>query len=1153
MESLNNKEVEKKILHEELGEKDEIIIMCSVPEVQKVFVKEYFFVWVDQNSISHKFPLVKQKLISDYDAQIYSTSYKALNEISWSKVPCHLIISGSDAIAKSHEFYNLSNLESIFLFDESIDPTQIKLSDLNKKIKCLDNDIKIFMENVQKVMDTWQREGSSLKQNLPAFSPIFNDYDKSMINYLHYYLTGFTHFKNRKQAKKDFLSLAQCFYTCNHQLKKFEEEYHDYDMEKIFFWYTKDDFLFKMTNNSLRAATSDSIQYSRLTLRDLELAIREQFNLKSKNFGGLLYRGAFISEKEWESLKQNINREIEMHGFLSTSKTPRVALNFAQSDFTKKALLTILTPQDLLYEEQGFAEIKEFSHFSKEDEVLFNIRSRFTILQASIVKIQEKDCRHLVLFYGKESLEREMEKMKPVVEINVDLQKFTECTQCKNQINDLQNRSFYIDISKPNEFICSKECLSLNSKASREPLVYIDKIREIEEQGVNLKLQGKILQYSNQDKTLLYGYKCGQCEESKQKYFYKCITCQEKEKIYCESCINNRTECQENNHILIVERRPLSFWYKRMSQEEIIYRNYKAQEKESSEDFQQAETFVKVHQPQKAIDYYNKYLLDNTDYPETKKHDLCYNLAQAHYSKGEYSKALKYHLESLDIRERVLGNHPKLASSYNKLGLLFDLLGDYPKALQHHLKSIQIKVDLYGNDHPSLALSYANLSKVYGRLGDYETAFKYSVKSLQLNESIYGHYHVRIAASYSEMASLYSQLGRYSTAIEYYQRNLEINKAAFGDFHPAVAISCDNLGKEYMNFEVWTKSEEYYLKALNIREKIYGESHPESAISYANLSLFYKMRGNYTKADDFASRSTKINIELFGAKHLRTLTSFSHFAKVTGKKILDNFMVECVKQERIRKGDLSSEAIRDVFNFTPKLKEDFKKYEEAISWQLDCLETLKSIFGENHFSVAASYGDLAQMYEGIWDHANAIDCYMNQLQILELVFGDQHFEVAKCCSNLSIAFQAQKNYQKALEYEEKALGIKELLVVQNHSQICASLNTLASLSQRLEDYPKMLEYNLKQLEVTQALYGDIFQDENEKPYNSIQKREDSLKDFASEAQRLRDTLANLYETLGDNRKALHYRLESFQMAFTLSHSLERCLENFLLLGIIKKL
>jgi len=191
------------------------------------------------------------------------------------------------------------------------------------KVVSLEVQIENIIFQVKESFAKYYKESSSLTTTLPAFAPIFNDGDKTEMNHLHRHPKVVPHFKNHQQAKNDFVNLSRSIYPDEKNKKfidRFEEEYNAYNKKEILSWYTQESFLYKVTNNCLRIATADSIQYCRLLLKDIERAIKEQYKKESFRFGGLLYRGAYLSQEEWKSLKVNLSKEIEMRGFLSVSK-----------------------------------------------------------------------------------------------------------------------------------------------------------------------------------------------------------------------------------------------------------------------------------------------------------------------------------------------------------------------------------------------------------------------------------------------------------------------------------------------------------------------------------------------------------------------------------------------------------------------------------------------------------------------------------------------------------------------------------------------------------------------------------------------------------------------------------------------------------------
>ena len=76
-----------------------------------------------------------------------------------------------------------------------------------------------------------------------------------------------------------------------------------------------------------------------------------------------MYRSAHLTNAEWENLQNNIGKDIEMHGFLSTSKSFDAAFRFMNAGSPGKVFITIIIPGTTHKGQLGYAEIKEYSQF----------------------------------------------------------------------------------------------------------------------------------------------------------------------------------------------------------------------------------------------------------------------------------------------------------------------------------------------------------------------------------------------------------------------------------------------------------------------------------------------------------------------------------------------------------------------------------------------------------------------------------------------------------------------------------------------------------------------------------------------------------------------------------------------------------------------
>lgn len=317
------------------------------------------------------------------------------------------------------DIHNASNVSYIYVFCRNI-AHHSQWSKGYNKIYCVEDKIETLMSKINECVIKWQRESSSLRVNLPAFAPIFNVLDTSDMNYRHYYLKGFLNFEHRIQSKLDLLLLSKAIYKNKQNMNTFMKDYYIHDMKKVIYWYTKESFLYKIVNNCLKVATPSSIQYCLMILKDLEKAIKERYQQKSKDYSGRLYRVTYISGDEWDTLKNNIGRDIEMYGFLSTSKAKAAALNFIKKDANKKGFITIIVPGFPDKGEQGFAGIKDLSAIPNEDEVLLNVRSQFKILEATVEEVAPGiTCRHLGLVYGMQAMRRYLKLYQPNLKMHI--------------------------------------------------------------------------------------------------------------------------------------------------------------------------------------------------------------------------------------------------------------------------------------------------------------------------------------------------------------------------------------------------------------------------------------------------------------------------------------------------------------------------------------------------------------------------------------------------------------------------------------------------------------------------------------------------------------------------------------------------------------
>ena len=312
--------------------KEDVIIKCEIGAMVKQFFKDFVIVWFNPNINSpENFSFIAQ-LERFCQVKTFTQSQETLAYIKEAKATCHVITpSENEFIAQVCEE---PNVYGVYVVGKS---QQENLP----KILCVETNLPNILFKIQKnlIRNYEQKVSSGFR-----FAPIFNEIDQCHLTFRHLYLKTLPHFKNIAQAKNDFLTLCKILYTDEKSFDFIIDLTENYDEKNILTWFTQPSLFSKVINRCLAISSSDSLQYCRLPIHDMQKAIHDQYLKKNKHSGGLLYRAVSLAENEWENLKANHNKEIETLGFFSAYKDLQTALNnFTLIESHKKVLITILT------------------------------------------------------------------------------------------------------------------------------------------------------------------------------------------------------------------------------------------------------------------------------------------------------------------------------------------------------------------------------------------------------------------------------------------------------------------------------------------------------------------------------------------------------------------------------------------------------------------------------------------------------------------------------------------------------------------------------------------------------------------------------------------------------------------------------------------
>ncbi|CAF1561418.1 unnamed protein product, partial [Didymodactylos carnosus] len=198
-------------------------------------------------------------------------------------------------------------------------------------------------------------------------------------------------------VKQEMLEACQLRYkNDSYSLREINEFERTYKSEDAVTWYTRDGFLHRLLNESLRMENIDLIFKLRYFIYDLHNQINElYYNARSSSTTKdqrllTLYRGQTMSIKDLEDLRQNINCLVSMNSFLSTTNDREAAIFFSGDgitpDISHVSVLYEIEIDTTIESTTPYAKVDYQSIFRDESEVLFTMGSVFRIRLVQEIK-----------------------------------------------------------------------------------------------------------------------------------------------------------------------------------------------------------------------------------------------------------------------------------------------------------------------------------------------------------------------------------------------------------------------------------------------------------------------------------------------------------------------------------------------------------------------------------------------------------------------------------------------------------------------------------------------------------------------------------------------------------------------------------------------
>ena len=245
-------------------------------------------------------------------------------------------------------------------------------------------------------------------------------------------------------------------------------------------------------------------------------------------------------------------------------------------------------------------------------------------------------------------------------------------------------------------------------------------------------------------------------------------------------------------------------------------------------------------------------------------------LAIAHSYKAEYDKALKYHFQSLVIREKV-GDKKSLSVPLHNIGFVYYKFHDFNLALEYYFRALKYKKEV--NDTFDLSNLLNNIGLCYINLRDYQNAHKYFDEALEFcaprcNDDVM----IQIENSLGQIFFLERD---YELATSHYQKSLSLSvKGKNQRFQLENLIE---LTKIALNMKDFHKAKMFLAQIELIPDK---NQHISVLLKVYGINAdFYSVTKDYRRANLFRIKYEELKDQIFDSEvslnFMKVQTQFS--------------------------------------------------------------------------------------------------------------------------------------------------------------------------------------------------------------------------------------------------------------------------------------
>ncbi len=469
--------------------------------------------------------------------------------------------------------------------------------------------------------------------------------------------------------------------------------------------------------------------------------------------------------------------------------------------------------------------------------------------------------------------------------------------------------------------------------------------------------------------------------------------------------------------------------------------------------------------------------------------ELLFKIAQLHFKKKNYKKAIEFAQQSLANHDTQQINE-ELALLLLLLGNAYLATTNTSQATETARKALVVSSSIKASQQ--IATSFLLIGKIHKQKGEFSKAIHNLQKGIREAEKLVDQQ--LIAQLYNHLSEVYIDLSNFDKALEYSIRALKIAREQ--NVPSLIRHSRNNMGIAQLHKENLPLAFLNFRESLTIAEKL---QNPEAIASdHLNLGCLFASNGESFKALDYfltawqqlEKNPHKNKVLLFQILHQMGIVFIqqSHF-ELAYKKLNQALAISQEIANPLYKAN--------VLQSLGTLHYKQKSFETAYLYFFDANQLFQTINQQRGIGIALNL--LANCTKSLQQTEQAFQYASKALSVNEII--DNKKELATSCLILYQLYKDKKSFQQALLYHEKYNQLNEKLINLEKRKELKKLEMQYKMKQKEISIAKLQlqnlqlsEYNIKEIKK----FASIASHDLRTPLNHIQSFATLIKERSQE-------------------------------------------------------